>query len=116
MSLGVNPSPYGKIALQVLSLTTLREVFPTIAGRRVTHLRHRRDKGVASARVVGDVALAGAAIAERFAQRRHMDPQGALLDSHIRPGPGDELLFRDRLAGVFDQRNQNIERSAADAQ
>ena len=78
--------------------------------------RHRCDKGVTSAREVGDVALAGAAIAERFAQRRNMDPEGGLFDDRVRPSPGDQLLFRDRLAGALDERNQNIERTAPEAQ
>ena len=77
--------------------------------------RHRRDKSVASAREVGDVALAGTAIPERFAQRRNMDSQGGLFDDRVGPSPGDQFLFRDRLAGALEERSQNIERAAAEA-
>ena len=66
--------------------------------------------------MVGDVALAGTAIAERFAQRRNMDPEGGLFDDRVAPCPGDQLFFRDRLAGALDERNQNVERSAPEAQ
>ena len=78
--------------------------------------RHRCDKAVAAARNVGDVARARAVIAERFAQRRDMDPQRALVDDRVGPGTGDELLFWERLARAFDQRDQNVECAAAEAQ
>src|SRR5207237_5150918 len=45
-----------------------------------------------------------------------MDPECGLFDDRFRPGPGNELLFRDRLAGTLDERDQNIERAAAEAQ
>jgi hypothetical protein len=66
--------------------------------------------------MVGDVALAGAAIAERFAQSRNMDPKGGLFDDRIGPCPGDQLFFRDCLASALDERNQNVECSAPEAQ
>jgi hypothetical protein len=66
--------------------------------------------------VVGDVALADPAIAERLAQRRNMDPEGSLFDDRVRPSPCDQLFFRDRLAGALDQRHQNIESTAAEPQ
>jgi len=69
----------------------------------------------ASAGEVGDVALAGTAIAERFAQRRNMDPEGGLFDDRARPRPGDRLLFRDRLAGALGERRQNVKRASAEA-
>jgi hypothetical protein len=78
--------------------------------------RHRCDKGIASAGIVDDVALALAAIAERPAQRRDVDPQGALVDNRIGPGASDEMLPRERLAGMFDKRDQDVERAAAQAQ
>jgi hypothetical protein len=45
-----------------------------------------------------------------------MDPESGLLDDRVRPSPRNQLLFRDRLARALDQRNQNIERAAAEAQ
>jgi hypothetical protein len=56
------------------------------------------------------------AIAERFAQRHNMDPEGGLFDDRAGPRPRDQLFFGDRLAGAFDERNQNIERAATDPQ
>src|ERR1700758_5029629 len=78
--------------------------------------RHWCDKGVTSPGLVGDVALAGTAITERFAQRRNMDPEGGLFDDRVRSSPRDQLFFRDRLAGALDERNQNVEGSAPEAQ
>jgi hypothetical protein len=77
---------------------------------------HRGDKAVAAARNIGDVASASAAIAERFAQCGDMDPQRALVNDRVGPGPGDELLFWERVAGAFDQCDQNVERATAETQ
>ena len=78
--------------------------------------RHRCDKAVAPARNVGDVALALLAVPERLAQRRDMNPQRALVDDRIGPCTGDKLLLWERLAGAFDQCDQNVERATAEAQ
>jgi len=78
--------------------------------------RHRCNKAVTPAGVVGDVAPASAAIAKRLAQRRDMDPERTVVDDRIGPGAGDQLVLVDRLAGAFDERNQNIQRAAAEAQ
>jgi hypothetical protein len=45
-----------------------------------------------------------------------MNPQGAFVDDRIGPRAGDEPVLVDRLAGVFDKRDQNIESAAAEAQ
>ena len=66
--------------------------------------------------MVGDVARAVTAMAERFAQRRNMDPESGLFDDRVGPSPGNQLFFGDRLAGALDQRNQNIERTASETQ
>ena len=78
--------------------------------------RHGRDKSVAPAGVVGDVAPARSAIPKRLAQRSDMDPQGAVIDNRIGPGVGDQLFFGDRFAGVLDQCDQNVERAITEAQ
>jgi hypothetical protein len=44
-----------------------------------------------------------------------LDPEGGLFDDRTGPRTGDQLFFCDRLAGALDERNQNVERSAADA-
>ena len=41
-----------------------------------------------------------------------MDSEGALFDDRVRPIPRDQLFFGDRLPGEFNERNQNIQRSA----
>ena len=77
---------------------------------------HRCHKGVTSAGIVGDVPPARAAVAKRFAQRRDMDPECTVVDDRIGPRAGDEPILVDRLAGAFEQRDQNIESVAAGAQ
>jgi len=79
-------------------------------------VRNRCNKGITSAGVIGDVTPAVTAIAECFAQCRDMDPQGTFVDDRIGPGAGNQLFLWDRLAGPLDQRGQDVERTAADAQ
>ena len=45
-----------------------------------------------------------------------MGPERGLIDEGVGPRPRDQLLFRDRLAGALGQRNQDLERAAAEAQ
>lgn len=40
-----------------------------------------------------------------------MDTQGAIIDDGIGPGVSDQLFLGDRLAGVLDQCDQNVERT-----
>ena len=80
------------------------------------HPHHRRDEAVAPARDIGDVPLSRAAIAKRLAQGGDVDPQSVLLDDRVRPGASDELVLADRLAGAFNQRDENVQRPAAEAQ
>ncbi len=77
--------------------------------------RHRCDKGVSPAGVVGDVAPAGAAVPKRLAQRGDMDPKRSLIDDRIGPGAGDQLILADRLAGAFDERDEDVQGPAAEA-
>jgi hypothetical protein len=78
--------------------------------------RHRCDKGVTPAGVVGDPAPARAAVAKRLAQRRDMNPERTVVDDRIGPRAGDELIPVYRLAGAFDERDQDIESAAAEPQ
>jgi hypothetical protein len=57
--------------------------------------------------MIGDVALAGAAIAKRFAQRGTMDPERGLFDDRTRPSSRDQLFFGDRLAGALATKISN---------
>ena len=78
--------------------------------------RDRRDKAVAAARDVADIARSRAAITECLAQRGYMDPQGPLVDDRIRPSAGDQLILVNGLAGAFNQRNKDVQSSAAETQ
>ena len=82
--------------------------------RRLAH--HGGDKGITPAGVVDDVALACTAVAHRLAQRGEMRPQSALIDDRVGPGASDQTIFVDRLAGTFNERDQNIQCAAAEAQ
>ena len=78
--------------------------------------RHRGNESITSARIVDDVAPARSAIAKRPAQRRDVDPQCPLLDDGIGPSAGDELVSGDGVASAFNQRDENVECTAAEAQ
>jgi len=78
--------------------------------------RYRRDKGITSAGVVGDVAPTGLAIAKGLAKRRYVDSQRALIDDRVGPGVSDQLFSGDRFTSVLDQCDQNIERTTTEAQ
>src|SRR5262249_7226036 len=83
--------------------------------RKLVLPRQRRDKSVTTAREGDDIALAGTAIVQRLSQRRDMDPERGLFDESAPASPGGPLLFRDRLAGAFDQCDQNVERTTTEA-
>ena len=76
--------------------------------------RHRCDKGVTPARIIGDEPPARAAVAKRFAQRRDMDPERTVVDDRIGPRAGNESILVDRLAGAFDQRGEDVQGPAAE--
>ena len=79
------------------------------AGWRLPLLaRHRRHKAVTPARIVGDIACSGATIAKRLAQRGDMDPERPFVDDRVGPGAGDQLIFVNRVAGVFNKRDEDV--------
>ena len=45
-----------------------------------------------------------------------MNPQRALINDRIGPGARYQLILADRLAGAFNQRDENVQRPAAEAQ
>jgi len=45
-----------------------------------------------------------------------MDPQRSLIDDSIWPGTGDQLILADDLAGALDQRDEDVESPAAEAE
>ena len=69
--------------------------------------RDRRDEAVAPAGNGRDVAVAPLAIAERSAQRRHMDPKIAFLDEGVGPDPGDQVFLADQLTGALHQHGED---------
>src|SRR6266404_6156816 len=45
-----------------------------------------------------------------------MGPQGPLVDRCVRPGASDQLILADGLAGALNERDENVQSSAAEAQ
>jgi hypothetical protein len=62
--------------------------------------RHRCDKGVTSPGIVGDVASPRAAIAERLAQRRDVNPERPLVDDRIGVAGGGQRVVLHRPDGL----------------
>jgi hypothetical protein len=62
-----------------------------------------------------DIALSHTAVAQRLAQRGDMHPQRVLRNDRLRPGAGDELVVADRLAGAFNERDEDVQSPAAEA-
>jgi hypothetical protein len=54
------------------------------------------------------------AVTEGAAQGAHLDLQVRFFDERLRPGPRDQLLFADHLAGAFDQSSQDVKGAAAE--
>jgi hypothetical protein len=86
-------------------------------GRRCALLMHscnRRDEAVTAAGNIGDVAGAGLAVAQRLAERADVHLEIGLLDERARPDAREEILLADNLVGALDQRDQDVERPAAE--
>jgi hypothetical protein len=58
--------------------------------------------------------MATLAVAEGAAQSAHLDLEIRLFDVRFRPGPRDQFLFADHLAGALDQSRQNVKGAAAE--
>ena len=78
--------------------------------------RDRRHKGVAAPRGRDDIPLPRAAISHRPAQRRYMNFEVIFLNKRVGPDEFQKLAFADHFAMALDKRNQNIKRTAANAQ
>ena len=79
--------------------------------------RYPRDKAVPAAGVICDVAPAGAAIAERLAQRRDMDPEGGLFDNRVPAMPRAMSCSFEIVSPARSTSATKIsERAAAEAQ
>src|SRR3954464_3206477 len=75
---------------------------------------HGRDKAIAPARDVGDVAGTILSVAQHLAQLRDKDAQADLLDGKSGPRIAENFVLRDHFAGATDQQAQNIRRAAAE--
>jgi hypothetical protein len=72
---------------------------------------YRRYKAVALSSDVLDITNARLAVAEGLAQHSHVDAQVPRLDHEVTPNARDELLVTDNLSCVFDQRDEDVERT-----
>jgi hypothetical protein len=57
--------------------------------------------------------LAFQAIFERSAEAGDVNPEAALLHNHIGPDSRHQFLVADDFPGAFDQRDQNVQGTAA---
>ena len=88
-------------------------LFFEIEPLRSSSLDHGADKRIAPALDVRDVPVSEFAVPKRLSDRRHVNAETSLLDDCIRPGVIDEFLFSYDLAGTRDEKDQKIERPAA---
>src|SRR5690606_39683290 len=70
-----------------------------------------RDETVALSGHVLDVPSVAFTIAERLAQRAHVDAKIPRGDHEIAPNARDEVPVTHDLTGVLDQRNQDVQRA-----
>src|SRR5208282_2736026 len=82
-------------------------------GRRV-RTRNRRYEAVTSTRNVGHIPGAFSAVPKRFAQRRDMESEAALVNIDVGPYSGNEIPFADDFSGAFDEENENIQCAPSD--
>ena len=69
---------------------------------------------IAAAGHVDDIAGAFAGIAQGLAQRRDVEAQAAFVDIHVGPDALDQLTLVDDLAGTLGEKNEDVERAAAE--
>src|SRR5262249_14768476 len=76
--------------------------------------RDRRNEAVTLAGNVGDIPFL--AVAKRFAETGHVDPEVTRVDNQIAPHARDQLAMSDQLARAFDQHHENVEGTVAQCQ
>jgi hypothetical protein len=57
-----------------------------------------------------------APITQHSAKPAHVRPKITFIDHHIRPRARDKLFLANNLACAFDQRNQDVQRAAANVE
>src|SRR6266446_6689778 len=77
-------------------------------------MAYRGDEIVTPSRNCDDVAVPALAVAEGTAQSAHLNLEIRFFDVRFRPGPRDQFLFADHLAGALDQSRQNVKGAAAE--
>ena len=73
-----------------------------------------RDRGYKTVPAPGNVNQIPIAAAQRSAECRDVDFEVALLDKGAGPDAGHEVVLADEFAGMLHERDQNIERPAAE--
>ena len=62
-----------------------------------------------------DIATAATAVAEPAPEGTDLEFEIAVLDKNAGPDPRDQLVLANHVAGALGQRDQDIERAAAEA-
>jgi hypothetical protein len=70
-------------------------------------MAHVRHEAVAAAMMRLEVPRGAGIVAEGIADLLHTDLDRSLLDDHVAPDGGEELLLRDQHAGVLDEMAQD---------
>ncbi len=83
------------------------------SGIRSRRARYRCDEAVAAPGHVRDIPCTVAPAAQRFAKPSDVRAKTTLLDHHVGPYARDQLLLGNNFSCTFDQRNQDVQRAAA---
>src|SRR6516165_7211582 len=89
----------------------------TRRGMRIHALRtprHRRDEAIAASADCLDAASARVLFIEDRAERRDLNEEITLRDSHLRPDGGHDLFLRNGVASPFNQQGEKVERPRPD--
>ncbi|MGY4286626.1 hypothetical protein ACVWXO_005846 [Bradyrhizobium sp. LM2.7] len=79
-------------------------------------LREGGDEAIAATRHIDHITGSFAGIAERLAQRCDMEAQTALVDIDVGPDALDQHSLVDDFTGAPGEKDQNIQRAAAEMQ
>src|ERR1700744_6388454 len=77
---------------------------------------HRAGKAIAAAANVGDVADRGVPIAESLAKGGNLKAQTDVIEDQLPPDASNEVTPADPLRRVLEQRDQNVQGTAANLQ
>src|SRR5580700_6230490 len=77
---------------------------------------HRAGEAVAAAGNILDVANRGVSVAESLAKGGNVNAQTDLIDDQLPPDTPDEVTLADHFRRVLEQRDQNVQGTAANLQ